>query len=1574
MNLDPKAFDFYHNISHSSMDLHDGPGVQGIACIADATALQDGQHVQDVLDVQNAASVTESKFGIRSEDCSFVFSHLEGSINVGANMEVVLNIENLHDGVPYRYLEDLKDEIPASAENMEEPAINDQERKQSPGLALWVKWRGKWQAGIQCSIDDCPGATVKAMPTYGRKTYIVVYFPNTRTHCWTDSQLACTISEKPEPLAYGTHESGQEMVKDLGTPRRYMLQKLAVAMLEASDQLHVEAVVESARNVNVWKDFAKEASQCTIYSDLGRMLLKLHSMILEMYISHSWMNTFDTWKQQCENTETAESTEKLTKELVDAILWDDVAKLWDAPVQPGLGPEWKTWKKEVMKWFSTSNPSSTSGYERNHDRESREEHVRTNDGLDATNLEVGKKRQKLEIRRGEMLSSEVQDLNGSRFYAPGEVFYSPFVPYTSGYQLVPYTNDSTPMKEDDLVMKNRSITRIQASHTDRGYRRCSAFMEKKGRKCNRWATDGGIYCCKHLDFQSTDNGHLADHGGSFSVDAQTDPNASICEGMTKYGRRCTHRKRNGTSFCLKHMLQDGQNLEGTEGTPCLSALGNSYKRAKLVVEGQSPEKNATSVDLYHQEKGQNEPKFTMFSGLGRGSGSSAQKWDNGSNEDERHRCVELQSRGFTVPERAATKVPNRSTSWSRCIGSCRNHGGQCSHRAKQGSSYCEKHFPGSVGNGVKLRHRLVSSYLNGIFKSTSSEEDGVDLCRSRDLLDEYMNACLSEGATYHSYSENRGLDWVLDEVSENMKDAEALLKMVTAEKEKLGTHFGFGEQEKSVTATVPRIAEMQENLGPAASVDNGRAVHIPVNGMDDSGSVCHNAPNKTENLKCKGCAEDFVDLQALSHHCITIHKKAAQWHFRGYACRKCSSSFTNKKGLERHVKIHHAGISLELCTEYFCIPCGSRFMNCDQLLQHVVLIHSEELNQSIGVKELVRTTDSLMPLEAEQSKQNEPVKSGSPKRDLSSELDFQRTIESNHNCLYTPNVIKGEGENRSFVRDSVKRFSCRFCGLKFSLLPDLGRHHQAQHMGSSSTYNSHRNRRKDLTTKWRANKGNFRMTQSLVGYKHAAVIARKKRLKNFDWQRPIRFKGSPHRSDQSEINDRSTESYCSAVAEMLLSEGQKTRPCPNNLEILNVARLACCRINLHAALEEKYGMLPEKLYIKAARLCSEENIRVEWHREDFICPKGCMPKADSKPLFMLDPLPDVCFNPLPVRVSDLKLEPKELDPVETWEKAESHLLLNSSNFKRSGQRRTIVLLEDLSFGQEAVAIPCVMDEDAMTPCYCPLCKDGKCQHVDSYRPWENFSYITERLLDPSLGLDTKSSQLGCTCAQPQCSPESCDHVYLFENDNDDAEDIYGKPMHGRFPYNEKGQIILEKGLLVYECNSLCSCKKECQNRVLQKGVRVKLEVYKTRHKGWAVRAAQTISRGTFICEYNGEVLNDQEANKRGESYDKDGCSYLYDIDPHIDANKFMEGTKPYVIDATRYGNVARFINHSCSPNLVNYQVLVESMDCQLAHIGLYASRDIAVGEELAYDYHYKLLPGNGSLCLCGAENCRGRLY
>ena len=40
----------------------------------------------------------------------------------------------------------------------------------------------------------------------------------------------------------------------------------------------------------------------------------------------------------------------------------------------------------------------------------------------------------------------------------------------------------------------------------------------------------------------------------------------------------------------------------------------------------------------------------------------------------------------------------------------------------------------------------------------------------------------------------------------------------------------------------------------------------------------------------------------------------------------------------------------------------------------------------------------------------------------------------------------------------------------------------------------------------------------------------------------------------------------------------------------------------------------------------------------------------------------------------------------------------------------------------------------------------------------------------------------------------------------------------------------QEGYLVYECNHMCRCNKSCPNRILQNGVRVKLEVFKTEKK------------------------------------------------------------------------------------------------------------------------------------------------
>jgi len=71
------------------------------------------------------------------------------------------------------------------------------------------------------------------------------------------------------------------------------------------------------------------------------------------------------------------------------------------------------------------------------------------------------------------------------------------------------------------------------------------------------------------------------------------------------------------------------------------------------------------------------------------------------------------------------------------------------------------------------------------------------------------------------------------------------------------------------------------------------------------------------------------------------------------------------------------------------------------------------------------------------------------------------------------------------------------------------------------------------------------------------------------------------------------------------------------------------------------------------------------------------------------------------------------------------------------------------------------------------------------------------------------------------------------------------------------------------------------------------------------------------------------------------------------------------------GNCSRFVNHSCDPNMQNYQVWIENLDRRLPRIAFFARRDIKPGEELVFDYKYETGAAKQRLlCYCGAANCR----
>ncbi|KAL1705532.1 hypothetical protein EV121DRAFT_258335 [Schizophyllum commune] len=127
---------------------------------------------------------------------------------------------------------------------------------------------------------------------------------------------------------------------------------------------------------------------------------------------------------------------------------------------------------------------------------------------------------------------------------------------------------------------------------------------------------------------------------------------------------------------------------------------------------------------------------------------------------------------------------------------------------------------------------------------------------------------------------------------------------------------------------------------------------------------------------------------------------------------------------------------------------------------------------------------------------------------------------------------------------------------------------------------------------------------------------------------------------------------------------------------------------------------------------------------------------------------------------------------------------------------------------------------------------------------------------------------------------------------------------------------------------------------------------------WGLYAMERIVRGEMVIEYVGEVIRAQVADKREATYERQGIgsSYLFRIDEEI------------VVDATKKGNLGRLINHSCDPNCTAKIITINGEK----KIVIYAKRDIELGDEITYDYHFPF-EQDKIPCLCGTAKCRGFL-
>nr|XP_060625710.1 histone-lysine N-methyltransferase SETDB2 [Anolis sagrei ordinatus] len=407
----------------------------------------------------------------------------------------------------------------------------------------------------------------------------------------------------------------------------------------------------------------------------------------------------------------------------------------------------------------------------------------------------------------------------------------------------------------------------------------------------------------------------------------------------------------------------------------------------------------------------------------------------------------------------------------------------------------------------------------------------------------------------------------------------------------------------------------------------------------------------------------------------------------------------------------------------------------------------------------------------------------------------------------------------------------------------------------------------------------------------------------------------------------------------------------------------------------------------------------------------------------------------------------------------------------------------------------------------------------------------------------------CNCTDGCVDRTKCACLRLTERKCHEVSDYSGNGKFIGYRYKRLDEPVPSG---IYECSLSCGCDKiMCQNRLVQHGLQVRLQVFNTEKKGWGVRCLDDIDKGTFVCTYSGRLMSRDEswqvkddggdedkgedaensnrsnnllsrkieivcsesqaelnqtgtekylhvepedqpdiiqnsscdkswhnqADKRPETRTSipqhlqrqldiaDGISYedksaegqkparrevttttqkgheslqvevgetvnpaqlKVNTDHHAesplsianlnstppvqdekqcghllwtgnacteklgrgkwesvqnedamedDESQLKAKESPYLLDATREGNVGRFLNHSCSPNLFVQSVFVETHNRNFPWVAFFTNRHVKAGTELTWDYGYEpgSVPEIETPCYCKALKCRKKI-
>lgn len=258
--------------------------------------------------------------------------------------------------------------------------------------------------------------------------------------------------------------------------------------------------------------------------------------------------------------------------------------------------------------------------------------------------------------------------------------------------------------------------------------------------------------------------------------------------------------------------------------------------------------------------------------------------------------------------------------------------------------------------------------------------------------------------------------------------------------------------------------------------------------------------------------------------------------------------------------------------------------------------------------------------------------------------------------------------------------------------------------------------------------------------------------------------------------------------------------------------------------------------------------------------------------------------------------------------------------------------------------------------------------VDNYEhPETNVIYILESI--PTSETEEQFNEQilqGCSCGPICTAQKGCACIinsgatYIKNDVTETQDDLY--KLH-----------IINPKIPFYECNINCNCYNSiCGQRLVQFGPRRNMQIQYTGGKGWGLFTSTDVRMGSFICEYAGEIISANEAKQRyKKTKDNNLMNYIFCINESF-GNKNIRT----FIDPLIFGNIGRYINHSCDPNCNLVPIRINNTIPKLC---IFSKQDIEANQELTFDY------GDGSLgfdisktsnkinCLCTAKSCRGYL-